>query len=46
MQKGIQQTNFTEKVAQEGNSNTIMFFSIEEVKETVLDFSQATVKLL
>ena len=26
--------------------NTIMFFFIEEVKETILDFSQGTVKVL
>ena len=42
--KGIQQINFT------GNLDRLegatMFFVIEEAKETMLDFSQGTVKLL
>ena len=41
--KGVQQINFT------GNLDRVegatMFFIIEEVKETVLDFSQGTVKI-
>ena len=41
--KAIQQINFT------GNLNRVegatMFFIIEEAKETVLDFSQGTVKV-
>ena len=37
--KLIQQMNFTENLEQQA------FFIIEEAKETVLDFSQATVKI-
>ena len=44
--KAIQQINFTGDLARQGNTNAIMFFIIEEVKETVLDFSQGTVKVL
>ena len=42
--KVIQQINFTANLDKAGN--TTMFFIIEEAKETVLDFSQGTVKLL
>ena len=41
--KAIQQLNFTENLEREGNSNTTLFI-IEEVRETILDFSQGTVK--
>ena len=40
----IQQINFTANLDRTGNAT--MFFSIEEAKETVLDFSQGTVKVL
>ena len=40
----IQQINFTANLDEEGN--TTMFFIIEQAKETVLDFSQGTVKVL
>ena len=40
----IQQINFTTNLDQVGI--TTMFFIIEEVKETVLEFSQGTVKVL
>ena len=40
--KGIQQINFTGNL----NYNTTMFSIIEEEKETILDFSQGTVKVL
>ena len=40
----IQQINFTANLDRAGN--TTMFFSIEEEKETVLDFSQGIVKVL
>ena len=40
----IQQINFTENLDQAGN--TTMFFIIEEVKETILDFFQRTLKVL
>ena len=40
----IQQINFTTNLDQVGI--TTMFFIIEEVKQTVLDFSQGTVKVL
>ena len=44
--KAMQQINFTENVARERNANTTMFFIIQEVKETILDFSQGTVRVL
>ena len=43
-QKAIQQINFTANLDRAGN--TTMFFIIEKAKETVLDFSQGTVKVL
>ena len=42
--KAIQQINFTISLDRVGN--TTMFFIIEETKETVLEFSQGTVKVL
>ena len=42
--KAIHQINFIENLDREGN--TTIFFIIEEVKETILDFSQGTVKVL
>ena len=42
--KAIQQINFTANLDRAGN--TTMFFIIEEAKETVLDFSQGTLKVL
>ena len=42
--KTIQQINFTQNVDRTGN--TRVYFILEEVKETVLDFSRATVKVL
>ena len=42
--KAIQQINFTENLDRAGN--TTMFFIIGKAKETVLDFSQGTVKVL
>ena len=44
--KAMQQINFTRNLNQQGNANTTMFFIIEEAKETILDFSQGTVKVL
>ena len=46
--KAIQETNFTGNPnrAQNVNVNTAMFFIIEEVKETTLDFSQENVEEL
>ena len=41
--RAIQQINFTANLDRAGN--TTMFFIIEEVKETVLEFSRGTVKL-
>ena len=38
----IQQINFTANL--DGAGNTTLFFIIDETKETVLDFSQGTVK--
>ena len=40
----IQEINFKSNLDRDGN--TAMFFIIEESKETVLDFSQGTVKVL
>ena len=42
--KTIKQINVTGHLS--GNNNRIMFFVIGEVKETTLDFSQGTVKVL
>ena len=43
--KAIQQINFTGNLAWEGNASIKMFFIIEEAKETILDFSEGTVKV-
>ena len=42
--KAIQQINFTANLGRAGN--TRIYFVLEEAKETVLDFSQGTVKVL
>ena len=42
--RATQQINFTANLDRAGN--TTMFFIIEKAKETVLDFSQGTVKVL
>ena len=42
--KAIQQINFTGNIS--GNNNRLIFFIIEEGKETILDFSQGIVKTL
>ena len=42
--RAIQQINFIANLDRTGN--TTMFFIIEEAKETVLDFSQGTIKVL
>ena len=42
--RAIQQINFTANLDRDGN--TTMSFIIEELKETVLDFSQGTAKVL
>ena len=42
--KAVQQINFTENLDRAQGST--MFFIIEEAKETVLDFSKGTVKVL
>ena len=42
--RAIQQINFTANLDKAGN--TTMFFIIAEVEETILDFSQGTVKVL
>ena len=42
--RAVQQINFTTNLDSVGN--TIMFFITEEANETVLDFSQGTVKVL
>ena len=42
--RAVQEINFTANLDRAGN--TTMFFIIEEAKETILDFSQGTVKVL
>ena len=42
--RAIQQINFTANLQRAGN--TRVYFILEEAKETVLDFSQGTVKVL
>ena len=42
--RAIQQINFTENLNRAGNKR--IYFSLEEAKETILDFLQATVKVL
>ena len=42
--KAIQQITFTANLDRVGS--TRIYFSLEEAKETVLDFSQGTVKVL
>ena len=42
--RAIQQINFTLDL--DRTENAKMFFIIEEAKETVLDFSQGTIKVL
>ena len=42
--KAIQQINFTANLDRAGNAR--IYFILEEAKETVLDFSQGTVKVL
>ena len=41
--RAIQKINFTANLDRAGN--TAIYFILEEVKETVLDFSQGTVKI-
>ena len=43
-QRTIQQINFTANLNRAGN--TRVYFILEEAKETILDFSQGTVKVL
>ena len=42
--KAIQQINFTENIAQDGDKT--IFFTIKEAKETILHFSEITVRVL
>ena len=42
--KAIKQINFTANLDRTGNTRN--FFIVKEVKETVLDFSEGTVKVL
>ena len=42
--RAIQQINFTANLDRDGN--TRVYFILEEAKETILDFSQGTVKVL
>ena len=42
--KAMQQINFTGNI--DRDKNTTIFFIIEETEETILDFSQGTVKVL
>ena len=42
--KAVQQINFTGNLS--GNNNRLIFFIIEEAKETILHFSEGAVKAL
>ena len=42
--RAIQQINFTTNLDRDGN--TRIYFILEEPKETIIDFSQGTVKVL
>ena len=42
--KAIQRINFTRNLS--GNNNKLIFFTVEEVNKTELDFSQGTIKVL
>ena len=42
--RAIQQINFTADLDRAGNAR--VYFILEEAKETILDFSQGTVKVL
>ena len=42
--RAIQQSNFTANLDRAGNTRA--YFILEEAKETILDFSQGTVKVL
>ena len=44
--KAIKQMNFLGNLDREEGTTTTMFLIIEEAKETVLDFSKGTVKVL
>ena len=44
--KAIPQINLTRNLAWDPNGNTSKFFIIEEAKETILDCSQGTMKVL
>ena len=44
--KAVQQINFTGNLNRDGNANATMFFIIEEAKETIVNFSPETVKIL
>ena len=44
--KAIQKINFTGNLAPDRTSNTTMFIIIEKSKETILNFSQGSVKVL
>ena len=44
--KAIQQINFTGNLERDKNENTAIFFIIKESEETVLEFSEGTVKVL
>ena len=43
--KTTQKINFTGNLARDSVANTTMLFIIKEAKETILDFSQGTVKV-
>ena len=42
----MQQINFTGNLERDKNENTAIFFIIKESEETVLEFSERTVKVL
>ena len=44
--KTVQQINFARNLARNPNANTTIFFIIEEAKETILDSSRGTVRVM
>ena len=44
--KAMQQIHFTGNLAQDSNANTTLFLVVKEGKETKLDFSNGTIRVL
>ena len=44
--KKIQQSNLPRNLTRDRNANTTIFFIIEEIKQTILEFLRRTVRML